>query len=285
MVRTSWPEATVPSFTHWLRMSCWRSSTVWLVRALVHGHRYPPRDTIALFESPPRASHRHGVQPARSARMRAEAPAPGRPIRRARRLGMANYGRIFRSRKDGGRRPAGHGARRLRGQAQKVGIVRAVPFGASNDEAAALLRDYPEPLHRARAHQRLPGHARRPRAGAAGAGGGLRGPRRLRAGRRHPRQRPALLSALHEGRRARHPRAHLLLHELRERPALRSRPPAPSRPGRHRLPRADPHRRARRLALGQRDGRARPPPPEAAHRHLRASREVSGPARLRAGRC
>src|SRR5258705_10276757 len=28
VVRASCPEATVPSFTHWLRMSCWSSSTV-----------------------------------------------------------------------------------------------------------------------------------------------------------------------------------------------------------------------------------------------------------------
>src|SRR5438309_3169008 len=33
LVRTSWPEATVPSFTHWLRMSCWSSSTVCAVSA------------------------------------------------------------------------------------------------------------------------------------------------------------------------------------------------------------------------------------------------------------
>src|SRR5687768_13421970 len=33
VVRTSWPDSTVPSFTHWLRISCWSSSTVCPVRA------------------------------------------------------------------------------------------------------------------------------------------------------------------------------------------------------------------------------------------------------------
>ena len=33
VVRTSWPDSTVPSFTHRLRINCWSSSTVCPVRA------------------------------------------------------------------------------------------------------------------------------------------------------------------------------------------------------------------------------------------------------------
>jgi uncharacterized protein len=57
--------------------------------------------------------------------------------------GMANYERIFRSRRDGGDpRPDTELAEYLK-LLDRVGIVRAVPFGASNDEVAELLRDYP----------------------------------------------------------------------------------------------------------------------------------------------
>jgi hypothetical protein len=58
--------------------------------------------------------------------------------------GMANYERIFRSR-------AGGGDTRPRTELSdyvdlldRVGIVRAVPFGTTNDEIADLLRDYPD---------------------------------------------------------------------------------------------------------------------------------------------
>jgi len=57
--------------------------------------------------------------------------------------GMANYGRIFRSRREGGdTRPEAD----LDGYVKKLarlGIVRSVPFGVSNEESAALLRRYP----------------------------------------------------------------------------------------------------------------------------------------------
>jgi len=57
--------------------------------------------------------------------------------------GMANYGRIFRSRKDGGdARPKTELSVYVE-LLERVGIVRAVPFGTTNDEAAELLRDYP----------------------------------------------------------------------------------------------------------------------------------------------
>src|SRR5262245_36704033 len=58
--------------------------------------------------------------------------------------GMANYERIFRSRQEGGdTRPTMALAAFVQLLA-RVGIVRAVPFGASNDEVADLLRDYPD---------------------------------------------------------------------------------------------------------------------------------------------
>ena len=57
--------------------------------------------------------------------------------------GMANYERIFRSRRDGGdARPATELSEYL-DLLERVGIVRAVPFGTTNDEAAELVRDYP----------------------------------------------------------------------------------------------------------------------------------------------
>jgi predicted TIM-barrel fold metal-dependent hydrolase len=57
---------------------------------------------------------------------------------------MANYGRIFRSRKDGGdARPATELSAYVE-MLERVGIVRAVPFGTTNDELSELLRDYPD---------------------------------------------------------------------------------------------------------------------------------------------
>ncbi len=58
--------------------------------------------------------------------------------------GMANYERIFRSRQGGGdARPTSEVSAYV-DLLERVGIVRAVPFGASNDEIAELLRDYPD---------------------------------------------------------------------------------------------------------------------------------------------
>jgi hypothetical protein len=58
--------------------------------------------------------------------------------------GMANYGRIFRSRKDGGdARPATELSAYVE-LLERAGIVRAVPFGTTNDEMADLVRDYPD---------------------------------------------------------------------------------------------------------------------------------------------
>jgi len=73
----------------------------------------------------------------------APAAAAGAAAERPAGYGMANYARIFRSRREGGdTRPATELAAWV-DQLERVGIVRAVPFGASNDEVAELLRDYP----------------------------------------------------------------------------------------------------------------------------------------------
>ena len=78
---------------------------------------------------------------------RADAPPPAAPgASRADRpagYGMANYERIFRSRRDGSdARPATEISAYVE-LLERVGIVRAVPFGTTNDEAAELVRDYP----------------------------------------------------------------------------------------------------------------------------------------------
>ena len=58
--------------------------------------------------------------------------------------GMANYERIFRSRRGGGdTRPATELSSYVE-LLERVGIVRAVPFGTSNDELAELLQEYPD---------------------------------------------------------------------------------------------------------------------------------------------
>jgi len=69
--------------------------------------------------------------------------APGAVARPAG-YGMANYERIFRSRQGGGDpRPNTELSAYVK-VLERVGIVRAVPFGASNDEVAELLADYPD---------------------------------------------------------------------------------------------------------------------------------------------
>src|SRR5215208_2449757 len=58
--------------------------------------------------------------------------------------GMANYGRIFRARQEGGEaRRASELADYVK-ELERVGVVRAVPFGANNDEVAELLQAYPD---------------------------------------------------------------------------------------------------------------------------------------------
>jgi hypothetical protein len=71
------------------------------------------------------------------------APPEAAPAERPAGYGMANYERIFRSRRDGGEARPDVELSAYVDQLTRAGIVRAVPFGVSNDEAAALLRDYP----------------------------------------------------------------------------------------------------------------------------------------------
>jgi predicted TIM-barrel fold metal-dependent hydrolase len=68
--------------------------------------------------------------------------APGAPAQPAG-YGMANYGRIFRSRREGAdHRPEGE-LDAYMDPIGKLGIVRSVPFGISNEEQAQLLRRFP----------------------------------------------------------------------------------------------------------------------------------------------
>ena len=67
------------------------------------------------------------------------APAGARPAG----YGMANYGRIFRSREGGGDARPRTEMSDFVDTLDRAGIVRAVPFGASNDEVAELLREHP----------------------------------------------------------------------------------------------------------------------------------------------
>ena len=71
---------------------------------------------------------------------------PGQPgdASRPAGYGMANYGRIFRARQAGGdHRPASE-MDAFVDMLAKLGVERALPFGVSNDETAALLRTYPD---------------------------------------------------------------------------------------------------------------------------------------------
>jgi predicted TIM-barrel fold metal-dependent hydrolase len=70
----------------------------------------------------------------------APAAAPADPSK----PGMGNYGRIFRSRREGGTDRPATALDEFVEQLDKAGIARAVPFGTSNDEVAALRREYPE---------------------------------------------------------------------------------------------------------------------------------------------
>ena len=78
----------------------------------------------------------------------AAAPPPGAPganvAERPSGYGMANYGRIFRSRKDGGDARPHTELSAFVDMLGRIGIVRSVPFGVSNDELSSLLRNYPD---------------------------------------------------------------------------------------------------------------------------------------------
>jgi predicted TIM-barrel fold metal-dependent hydrolase len=75
---------------------------------------------------------------------REDAGAPAGPPPDPAKPGMGNYSRIFRSRKDGGSDRPTTPLDDYVTQLVKAGIVRSVPFGTTNDEAAALVRDYPD---------------------------------------------------------------------------------------------------------------------------------------------
>src|SRR5262245_29636236 len=58
--------------------------------------------------------------------------------------GMANYGRIFRSRREGADHRPEMELDAYVAMLAKLGVVRAVPFGVSNDEIVTLLRRHPD---------------------------------------------------------------------------------------------------------------------------------------------
>jgi predicted TIM-barrel fold metal-dependent hydrolase len=68
---------------------------------------------------------------------------PGSASERPAGYGMANYGRIFRSRREGDDCPK-MAMDAFVDRLSTLGIERAVPFGISNDEIAVLLRTYPD---------------------------------------------------------------------------------------------------------------------------------------------
>jgi uncharacterized protein len=80
-----------------------------------------------------------------------ETPAPTAPVAagtaaadRPAGYGMANYERIFRSRQGGGDARPDTELSAYVAELGRIGIVRALPFGTSNDEMAELVRDYPD---------------------------------------------------------------------------------------------------------------------------------------------
>jgi predicted TIM-barrel fold metal-dependent hydrolase len=82
---------------------------------------------------------RGGAEPAGG-----EPPAAADAEQRPAGYGMANYGRIFRSRAEGHDPSAKSELADYVKLLDRVGIVRAVPFGVSNDEVAELLHAYPD---------------------------------------------------------------------------------------------------------------------------------------------
>src|SRR5262249_25177276 len=81
-------------------------------------------------------------------RTEASEPEPGHSEARSAKqpagYGMANYGRIFRSRQEGSDHRPEMDLDAYVEKLGKLGIVRSVPFGVTNDEEAALLRRYPD---------------------------------------------------------------------------------------------------------------------------------------------
>ena len=71
------------------------------------------------------------------------AAPPGEPARPAG-YGMANYGRIFRARREGEDHRPSVDLDAYVEMLAKIGVVRALPFGTTNDEVSELLRRYPD---------------------------------------------------------------------------------------------------------------------------------------------
>jgi predicted TIM-barrel fold metal-dependent hydrolase len=82
--------------------------------------------------------------PKRPSEPPAPAPAGAPATERPAGYGMANYERIFRSRQGGGDARPRTELDAYVELLERAGIVKAVPFGASNDEVAELLREHPD---------------------------------------------------------------------------------------------------------------------------------------------
>src|SRR6266446_3197448 len=80
----------------------------------------------------------YGAEHEKTAAAAAPPAAAGQPG-----YGMANYGRIFRSRSEGNDPRPKTDLDAYMKHLAGLGIVRSVPFGVSNEEATALLRRYP----------------------------------------------------------------------------------------------------------------------------------------------
>ena len=140
---------------------------------------------------------------------------PGSASERPAGYGMANYGRIFRSRREGDEAPKWPWTPLWTGSAP-WGLSGQL-LGISNDEIAVLLRTYPDRFLGLARLSCLQGmrveleHRVRQE--------GFR-PRRVSPGGLSVGQRPTLLSAVCQGGRARHPGAHLFVDELCHGPAV-----------------------------------------------------------------
>ena len=73
----------------------------------------------------------------------APAEAAGAATEKPAGYGMANYGRIFRARREGADHRPDEELDDYVEKLGKLGIVRSVPFGISNEEQAQLLRRFP----------------------------------------------------------------------------------------------------------------------------------------------
>jgi uncharacterized protein len=71
-------------------------------------------------------------------------PAAPDPASQATGYGMANYARIFRSRREGADHRPEMDLGAYVDKLARLGVVRSVPYGVSNEEMAALLRRFPD---------------------------------------------------------------------------------------------------------------------------------------------